>query len=89
VGLPESYPPARAFLAVPLATRLRVYGWLCLANKIGAEEFDADDEKLVSVLATLAGLAWENLVLRDAVKNPDAGRRKPIPAAGIPKNSRV
>ncbi|HEX4243314.1 MAG TPA: response regulator [Steroidobacteraceae bacterium] len=89
VGLPESYPPARAFLAVPLATRLRVYGWLCLANKIGAEEFDADDEKLVSVLATLAGLAWENLVLRDAVKGPDAGRRKPVPAAGIAKKSRA
>jgi GAF domain-containing protein len=85
VGLPESYPRARAYLAVPLATRARAYGWLCLANKLGADEFDSDDEKLIALLATLTGLAWENFALRGAL---DA-RPKSVPAAGTSKKTRV
>jgi CheY-like chemotaxis protein/GAF domain-containing protein len=67
-GLPADYPAAQAFLAVPLMTPTRVYGWLCLADKIGADEFDAEDEKLLSLLATLVGRTYENLNLHLALK---------------------
>jgi len=89
IGLPSSFPGAHAFLAVPLATRSRAYGWLCLANKLGAEEFDADDEKLLSLLSTLTGLAYENMDLHLAleaaggVPDQDSGR-----AARAPRNHR-
>jgi len=51
VGLPDGYPPAGAFLVVPLASPTRAYGWLCLADKIGADGFDPDDERLLTALA--------------------------------------
>lgn len=54
-GLPTGYPPASAFLAVPLATPVRAYGWVCLADKIGANGFDAEDEKVLGALAAIAG----------------------------------
>jgi CheY-like chemotaxis protein len=50
--LPPGYPRASAFLAVPLATAARVYGWLCLADKIGASGFDVEDEEFLLILAT-------------------------------------
>jgi CheY-like chemotaxis protein/GAF domain-containing protein len=49
--LPPGYPQARAFLAVPLASANRAYGWLCLADKIGASSFDAEDEEFLLILA--------------------------------------
>ncbi len=62
-GLPAGYPAAEAFLAIPLMTPKRVYGWLCLADKIGAGEFDAEDEELLAHMGILAGRAYENLNL--------------------------
>jgi CheY-like chemotaxis protein/GAF domain-containing protein len=59
-GLPQGYPEASAFLAVPLMTPARVFGWLCLADKIGAECFDADDEKLLLTLGGLVSRTFEN-----------------------------
>jgi CheY-like chemotaxis protein/GAF domain-containing protein len=67
-GLPTGYPAARAFLAVPLMTPARAYGWICLAEKIGADEFDAEDESLLSHMGTLVGRAYENLNLHLALK---------------------
>ena len=67
-GLPGGYPAAQAFLAVPLMTPARAYGWICLAQKIGADEFDAEDEALLSHMGTLAGRIYENLDLHLALK---------------------
>jgi CheY-like chemotaxis protein/GAF domain-containing protein len=67
-GLPEGYPAAQSFLAVPLMTPMRAYGWLCLAEKIGADDFDAEDESLLSHLGGLAGRTYENLNLHLALK---------------------
>ena len=50
--LPPGYPKASAFLAVPLASAARAYGWLCLADKVGASGFDAEDEEFLLILAT-------------------------------------
>ena len=67
-GFPSGYPQAQAFLAAPLMTASRAYGWICLAEKIGADEFDFEDEQLLSVLAALVGRTYENLNLHLALK---------------------
>jgi diguanylate cyclase (GGDEF)-like protein/PAS domain S-box-containing protein len=59
-GLPARYPPARAFLAAPVMSLTQSFGWLCLADKIGAEEFTAEDELILSVLGAQSGRIYEN-----------------------------
>jgi CheY-like chemotaxis protein len=63
-GLPADYPAAQAYLAVPLMAPGRIFGWLCLAEKIGAECFDADDEKVLMTLGALVGRTVENIRLQ-------------------------
>jgi len=59
-GLPGGYPPARAFLAAPVMSLTQTFGWLCLADKVGAEEFTAEDELILSVLGAQSGRIYEN-----------------------------
>jgi diguanylate cyclase (GGDEF)-like protein len=59
-GLPASYPAARAFLAVPVASLTQTFGWLCLADKVGADEFSAADELILAVLGAQSGRIYEN-----------------------------
>src|SRR5882757_6453085 len=59
-GLPACYPPARAFLAAPVVSLTQTFGWLCLADKVGAEEFTAEDELILSVLGAQSGRIYEN-----------------------------
>jgi len=66
VELPRSYPAAHSILAVPLMTPTQTYGWLYLADKLGAEEFDARDEALISILGTVIGRSYEALSLNRA-----------------------
>jgi len=59
VGLPAGHPPMRTFLGVPVMARGRVYGNLYLTEKEGGEDFDADDERALTLLAAHAGAAIE------------------------------
>jgi signal transduction histidine kinase len=59
VGLPPNHPPMRSFLGVPVMARGRVYGNLYLTEKHGGEDFDADDERALTLLAGQAGAAIE------------------------------
>jgi diguanylate cyclase (GGDEF)-like protein/PAS domain S-box-containing protein len=59
-GLPSCYPPARAFLAAPVVSLTQTFGWLCLADKVGAAEFTAEDELILSVLGAQSGRIYEN-----------------------------
>jgi signal transduction histidine kinase len=59
-GFPPNHPPMRRFLGVPIRVRDEVFGNLYLTEKAGGEEFDDDDENVVSALATAAGVAIEN-----------------------------
>jgi diguanylate cyclase (GGDEF)-like protein/PAS domain S-box-containing protein len=59
-GLPGRYPRARAFLAAPVMSLTQTFGWLCLADKVGAEEFTAEDELILSVLGAQSGRIYEN-----------------------------
>ena len=56
-------------LAVPLATATRVYGWLALLTKLGAEEFAEADEAVAGTLAAYAAIAYENSQLYDAAQH--------------------
>jgi diguanylate cyclase (GGDEF)-like protein/PAS domain S-box-containing protein len=59
-GLPACYPAARAFLAAPVMSLTQTFGWLCLADKVGAEEFTAQDELILSVLGAQSGRIFES-----------------------------
>jgi two-component system sensor histidine kinase KdpD len=59
-GFPPHHPPMRSFLGVPVASGKRVFGNLYLADKIGAEVFDDEDEVIAVLFATQAAAAVEN-----------------------------
>ena len=69
VGFPASHPPMRSFLGVPVAARGRVYGNLYLTEKRGGEDFDADDERALVLLAAQAGVAIENAHLYEEAQD--------------------
>lgn len=58
-GFPAGHPPMDSFLGIPVRVRGRVYGNLYLTNK-STGEFSAEDEQLVTSLASTAGFAIEN-----------------------------
>ncbi len=64
-GFPESHPPMRSFLGVPVRVRDRVFGNLYLTEKRGGGDFTDDDERAVVALAAAAGVAVENARLFD------------------------
>jgi signal transduction histidine kinase len=68
VGLPGDHPPINSFLVVPIVLSGRDYGWLYLADKLGAEAFDPDDEHFAVTLAAQLALAQENLLLSDEIR---------------------
>ncbi|MGB6356739.1 MAG: EAL domain-containing protein [Steroidobacteraceae bacterium] len=58
--LPAGYPAANAYVAAPISSLTHTYGWLCLADKLGAAEFDAEDERILGILAAQVGRIYEN-----------------------------
>jgi signal transduction histidine kinase len=64
-GFPPHHPPMRSFLGVPIRSRGQVFGNLYLTEKIGAREFDREDEAITVLLATHAAVAVENARLHD------------------------
>jgi len=62
---PAAHPQMRSFLGVPIVARGRVIGALYLTDREGAEEFSAEDERVISLLAAHAGLAIENARLHE------------------------
>jgi two-component system, NarL family, sensor histidine kinase DevS len=73
VGFPPNHPPMRTFLGAPVVARGRVYGNLYLTEKQGGQDFDADDERALTLLATQAGVAIENAYLYEETQ--DRARR--------------
>ncbi len=59
-GFPPNHPRMTSFLGTPVRHKGRTLGNLYLTNKQGVEEFTEEDEHLVELLATHAGLAIEN-----------------------------
>src|SRR2546428_342321 len=55
----------KSFLGVPIRSRGEVFGNLYLTEKIGAKEFDREDEAITVLLAAHAAVAVENARLHD------------------------
>jgi two-component system, NarL family, sensor histidine kinase DevS len=66
VGFPPYHPPMRTFLGVPILLRGVAYGNLYLSEKESGEDFTAEDEELVTVLAAQAAVAIENARLYES-----------------------
>jgi PAS domain S-box-containing protein len=60
VGVPASFPSAQVLLAAPVLSPAHVYGWVCLLDKLGAEAFTDEDERLAGMLAAQVGRIYEN-----------------------------
>jgi signal transduction histidine kinase len=65
-GFPPHHPLMKSFLGVPVRGRSGVFGNLYLTEKIGAEEFDAEDEAIAILLAAQAAVAVDNARLHGA-----------------------
>lgn len=59
-GFPPHHPPMTSFLGAPLIHRGRTVGSLYLSEKVGSEQFTAEDEALIEMLAAQAAVAVEN-----------------------------
>ena len=57
---PSAHPQMRSFLGVPIVARGEVIAAFYLTDKEGAEEFGADDQRLIETLAAHAAVAIEN-----------------------------
>ncbi|HET9707982.1 MAG TPA: GAF domain-containing sensor histidine kinase [Gemmatimonadales bacterium] len=64
-GFPPHHPTMHSFLGVPIALGQSVYGNLYFTEKIGAREFDAEDEGIAVLLAGQAAVAIENARLME------------------------
>lgn len=49
-----------SFLGAPIIAPKHSFGWLCLADKIGTEEFSEADERLAVTLTSQVAVAYEN-----------------------------
>jgi signal transduction histidine kinase/ActR/RegA family two-component response regulator len=68
IGFPPGHPPMRSFLGVPIRSRDRTIGLLYLTEKEGADEFSADDQRLVEMLAAHAVVAIETDRLYEGIR---------------------
>lgn len=66
VGFPPNHPPMDTFLGVPVVLRGTAYGNLYLTEKAGGEQFTAEDEEIVALLAAQAAVAIENARLYES-----------------------
>ena len=73
VGLPASHPPIESLLAVPIASSQEVHGWLYLADRLHAREFNAEDEQIACALAAQVAVAYENASRYDEIQRHAAG----------------
>ncbi len=60
IGLPAGYPSAHSALVCPVTSLDSTYGWICLAEKLGADGFSEDDEQLLSIHTAQVGRIYEN-----------------------------
>jgi signal transduction histidine kinase len=64
-GFPPHHPQMHCFLGVPVTVRGNSIGNLYLTEKLDADEFSEDDQRLVETFALHAGIAIENARLHE------------------------
>ncbi len=60
MGFPEGHPSMTSFLGVPIAAYGRPLGQIYLTDKASGQDFDAEDQRLIEMLASHAAAAIEN-----------------------------
>jgi len=73
LGLPEGYPPVHAALAAPLVSETACHGWLCVAAS-DTTAFTPDDERLLTLLAGMAGRLYESALAHQHLRQQAADR---------------
>lgn len=71
VGFPRNHPHMRSFLGVPIRLGEDQYGQIYLTEKLGLDEFTADDERIIQMLAAYAAVAIHNASLYEDLKERD------------------
>src|ERR671933_1061264 len=66
VGFPRNHPAMHSFLGVPILLRGVAYGNLYLTEKESGEDFNEEDEELVTLLAAQAAVAVVNARLYES-----------------------
>jgi signal transduction histidine kinase/CheY-like chemotaxis protein len=69
LGLPASYPNVFSGLVAPIVSLHNAYGWIFLIDKLGADTFSDEDERILGIHAAQAGRIYENGSLYLAMKH--------------------
>jgi PAS domain S-box-containing protein len=77
-GWPPDFPDLSSCLSLPIILQERVYGWICLANKLGADEFSDEDEQLAVTLVAQMAAAYENATLYSEARHRTAELEREI-----------
>ncbi|MGA7192639.1 MAG: GAF domain-containing sensor histidine kinase [Anaerolineales bacterium] len=72
VGFPSNHPNMTSFLGVPIRTSDRQLGQIYLTDKMDDAEFNADDEKIIQMLAAYAAAAIQNARQVEQMQERDA-----------------
>jgi signal transduction histidine kinase len=70
-GFPPNHPPMTSFLGVPIRTGDLQLGQIYLTDKINADAFTEDDEKIIQMLAAYAAAAIQNAMLYKNLRERD------------------
>ena len=65
---PDGHPDMRSFLGVPIVSPEGVIGAFYLTEKLGAEDFDDEDEERIGLLAAHAAIAIANARLHEETR---------------------
>ena len=68
---PPHHPEMTSMLGVPIVTGEKILGQIYLTNKVGADEFTEDDERLMKTLAAYAAVAITNTQLYNHILERD------------------
>jgi len=85
--LPENHPFKRNFILAPIILRSHPYGWLYVAEKLAAGNFNDEDEQFATTLAVQLAPTYENIVLYDEARQRagelelEIGERRRVSAA--------
>jgi PAS domain S-box-containing protein len=59
-GFARQFPPIYSWVGSPVRSPSKTYGWVLLIDKLGAESFGDEDERLAGILAAQVGRIYEN-----------------------------
>jgi diguanylate cyclase (GGDEF)-like protein/PAS domain S-box-containing protein len=66
--IPTHHPLRKNALLVPVVFRSHPYGWIYVADKLGSDSFNEEDEQFATILAAQLAPTYENLALFDEIQ---------------------